>query len=228
VNWIPYKADGEAGIGRQLIVTDLDGDKLPDIVVGGMKGAHVLRHRKQTVGEAAWREAQPKEVSAPAAKTLRGTAAPIDEETGRVEGALDGETLTVLKKSAGQTTNQEMKGFAAGRWSDNKQLFWTGAKAGDRLVLELPVEKSGKFEIRTALTMARDYGIVQFHLNDEPLGEPLDLYNSPDVITTGELTLGKRELPAGKHRLSIEITGSNPSAVKAYMVGLDYVRLAPQ
>ena len=228
VNWTPYEADGEAGIGRQLIVTDLDGDKLPDIVVGGMKGAHVLRHRKQTVDEAAWREAQPKEVSAPAAKTSRGTAAPINEKTGQVEDALEGETLMVVKKSAGQTSAQEMKGFAAGRWSDNKQLFWTGAKPGDRLELELPIDKGGKFEMRAALTMARDYGIVQFHLDDKPLGEPLDLYNFPDVITTGELTLGERELSAGKHRLSIEITGSNPSAVKAYMVGLDYVRVVPQ
>jgi hypothetical protein len=41
-DWVPYKADGEAGVGRQLRVHDVNSDGLPDIVVGGMKGAHVL------------------------------------------------------------------------------------------------------------------------------------------------------------------------------------------
>lgn len=49
VDWIPYQADGEAGIGRQISVADVNGDKLPDLVVGGMKGAHVLIHRKVPV-----------------------------------------------------------------------------------------------------------------------------------------------------------------------------------
>ena len=47
VDWVPHKADGEAGIGRQISIIDINGDKLPDIVVGGMKGSHVLTHRKK-------------------------------------------------------------------------------------------------------------------------------------------------------------------------------------
>ena len=38
VDWVPYKIDGEAGIGRQISIVDVNGDKLPDIVVGGMVG----------------------------------------------------------------------------------------------------------------------------------------------------------------------------------------------
>ena len=60
-----------------------------------------------------------------------------------------------------------------------------------------------------------------------PLGEPLDLYNYPDVINTGLHGLGKHTLSSGKHRLTIEITGANASAVKAHMVGLDFVQLVP-
>lgn len=60
VDFVPYKADGEAGIGRQLSIVDLNGDKLPDIVVGGMKGCHVLLHSRQAVDEATWRKVQPK------------------------------------------------------------------------------------------------------------------------------------------------------------------------
>lgn len=62
MDWVPYKADGEAGIGRQISIVDVSGDKLPDIVVGGMKGAHMLTHRKSKVSEAEYQQAQPKPV----------------------------------------------------------------------------------------------------------------------------------------------------------------------
>ncbi len=57
------------------------------------------------------------------------------------------------------------------------------------------------------------------------LGGPVDFYNSPDVITTGVLAYSGLELSAGNHKFGIEITGAHPEAVKAYMMGLDYVRL---
>jgi hypothetical protein len=75
------------------------------------------------------------------------------------------------------------------------------------------------------LTKARDYAIVQLQLDDEPLGEPIDLYASGDVITTGEVVWGARKLTAGPHRLAIIVQGANAAAAKSYMVGLDYVRL---
>jgi len=60
VNWVPQLADAEAGIGRQVSVHDLNGDQLPDIVLGGMKGAHVLIHRSRPASEEEWQAAQPK------------------------------------------------------------------------------------------------------------------------------------------------------------------------
>ena len=62
MDWVPYKADGEAGIGRQISIVDVSGDKLPDIVGGGMKGAHMLTHRKSKVSEAEYQQAQPRPV----------------------------------------------------------------------------------------------------------------------------------------------------------------------
>lgn len=59
VEYIPRKADGESGIGRGLFVGDIDGDQLPDIVTGGMKGTHVLRHRKRNVDHEEYELAQP-------------------------------------------------------------------------------------------------------------------------------------------------------------------------
>jgi hypothetical protein len=60
VDWIPYRADAESGIGRQLTVADISGDSRPDIVVGGMLGAHVLLHKSRAVDTETWRAAQPK------------------------------------------------------------------------------------------------------------------------------------------------------------------------
>jgi putative membrane-bound dehydrogenase-like protein len=64
VDWVPFRADDEAGIGRQLSVGDIDGDKLPDIVVGGMKGGHILHHRVAKVTEQEFNAAQPKKLVA--------------------------------------------------------------------------------------------------------------------------------------------------------------------
>jgi hypothetical protein len=193
-----------------------------------MKGAHVLLHKRETVSAERWKELEPKRFEVASKPPLRGKTATIDEKSGRVAGALEGEELTVLKATAGKTSSQKMAAFKAGQWSGGEQLFWTGGKPGERLDLEIAVPKEGEYGIAAAFTMAGDYGIVQLKLDDKPLGEPLDLYNYPDVIASGEIGLGTRKLAAGKHTLSLVLTGANPSAAQAFMVGLDYLRVTPR
>ncbi len=72
VDWVPYKADGEAGIGRQLVVHDIDGDGLLDLASGGMKGAHVLLHRREAVSEERWRELSPRFTRLPRGRRCAG------------------------------------------------------------------------------------------------------------------------------------------------------------
>jgi hypothetical protein len=143
----------------------------------------------------------------------------------RVKGALEGEDLRIVEKTGGNVGPQGMAGFGP-HWSGETHLWWTGAKPGDRLVLAVPVEKAGRYDLRAQLTKARDYGIIQIWLNGQKLGEPMDLY-SQNVVATGEISLGVVELKAGENRLTLEIVGANEQAVKAYMAGLDYVRLEP-
>ncbi len=64
VDWIPYRAADDTGIGRQVSVVDVNGDKLPDIIVGGMKGANVLIHERKSVSADEWQKAQPKQLAA--------------------------------------------------------------------------------------------------------------------------------------------------------------------
>lgn len=227
VVWVPHKVDGEAGIGRQVSVVDINGDKLPDVVVGGMVGVHVLTHKAEATTKERWEAAQPKRVKIEEEKSIRGALSVIDAKTGKVTDALEGEDLKVVKVSAGTAGVQKMSGFKADKWSGDAQLFWSGAKKDATLTLEFVVKTAGKFDLTVVTTMASDYATVQFGVDDKPVGKPVDFYHSPDVVTSGLQKLGMVELKEGKHTLTLTVTGANPSAVQKYMVGLDYLLLKP-
>lgn len=135
-------------------------------------------------------------------------------------GVFEGEAAKVLSMTGGNAEPQMMDE----RYSGASQLWWTGAKPGNTLTLALPVGKTGKFELALGLTKAVDYGIVQWALDGQKLGDPIDLYND-GVVPFGPLELGTFDLKAGEHKLSATIVGANDKAVKSYMVGLDYVNL---
>jgi len=139
-----------------------------------------------------------------------------------VKGALEGEKMKILEKSGGVTEIQDVPRF---KWSNNRQIWWRDGKPGDKLVLAFDVEKAGRYAVKAALTMAIDYGIVQLSLDGKQIGEPLDLINNG--VITREFPLGTHELSAGEHKLTAEITGANPKAVKRYMFGVDYLKLDP-
>lgn len=223
VDWIPHEIDPASGIGRQLTVTDLDGDRLPDIVVGGMLGAHVLVQSRKKVDRSTWEKAQPRP-KAPLLRPTRRGPFPKFTKSGQVPGALEAEGPAIVRTTGGKTFTQSMTNFGKDRWSGGKQLFWSGGKAGDRLEMTFEVKEKGSHDLAAAFTLARDFGIVRVHLDDAPLGEPIDLYNFPDVLSTGALALGSRSLDAGKHRLVLEIVGANPAMVgTAPRIGLDYL-----
>jgi hypothetical protein len=158
-------------------------------------------------------------------------AVPVEERTGYyaaatapVPGALEGESLKVLSVTEGKAAPQDMGGFE-GYWSNDHQLLWSGGKQGGKLELSLSVEKAGSYEILAAFTKARDYGVFQISLDGAKLGDPLDLHNR-DVIPSGAITLGTRELAAGEHKVAVEITGANEKSTGGkYLFGLDYIKL---
>ena len=141
----------------------------------------------------------------------------------QIKGAIEGESLKILSKTSGNPRLQDLAGHG-NNWSQNAHLWWTDAKPGDTLVLAVPVKESGTYKLSTQLTKAIDYGIVQLYLNDKKLGQPIDLYNN-GVIPTGPINLGTHKLEKGQSNLKIEITGANEKAQKAYMFGIDYLKL---
>ncbi len=160
------------------------------------------------------------------------TIAPVAERVGyfdfqtyKVAGAIEGEKLKVISCSAGSTGKQDLESETV-RWSDRAQLWWIGAQPGAKLDLTLRVAEAGTYDLKADFTKARDYGIVQLYLNDKKLGEPIDLYND-SIVKTGELLLGRMQIDKGRHKLTAEIVGANEKAQKAYLFGLDYVKLDP-
>ncbi len=64
VDFVPHLVDSESGVGTQVFVADVNGDKLPDIIVGNKKGTFVHLQSARDVSKAEWEAAQPKPVSA--------------------------------------------------------------------------------------------------------------------------------------------------------------------
>jgi hypothetical protein len=58
VNWVPHLIDNDSGVGTQVIAGDINGDGLPDIVVGNKKGAFILLQQTKAVTQDEWEKAQ--------------------------------------------------------------------------------------------------------------------------------------------------------------------------
>ncbi|HBE67242.1 MAG TPA: hypothetical protein DDW52_03745, partial [Planctomycetaceae bacterium] len=224
--WTPMKVDGDSGIGRQVCVADVNRDGLLDIATGGMLGANVLLHQSRPASPQEYLAHLPKPYSGPKRRSLAESrirrGPPVDRDLdGKVPDAIEGENLNATV-TAGTARPQDMRGFKAGKWSGDSHLWWTGGRPGDRL--SLPLNFLGKPRaVELSLTCARDYGIVEIAIDDHPISSPIDLF-SEDVVSTGQLTFATGQLKPGPHTLTIEIVGANASAVKSYMVGLDYLR----
>lgn len=139
---------------------------------------------------------------------------------------LEGEALPV-RKVAGQARTQDLQRRTEAKWSGAAHLWWTGGKPGDAMELTLSVPEAGTYRLGAGFTKAIDYGIFDVALDEQELAANLDFFNN-GVTHTGTLPLGEKlELTSGEHVLRFIVRGANEAAKKSYMLGLDYVVLAP-
>ena len=142
--------------------------------------------------------------------------------------AYEGEMLKVVSLSAGTLHAQTLvENVASGEsmFSATSLLLWRGGEPGEELVLAVPVVVPGKYEVRLGMAEAPDYGTVDIHFAGQAPLAPVNLWD--DKIKPAEIYLGTFDLDRGDHELSFEITGTDDRGEKAYLVGLDYVKLTP-
>lgn len=136
----------------------------------------------------------------------------------RVPGAIEGETLKVVERTGG-TSQAQNAGFG---WSNDGQLWWMDGLVGDKLVVEFPVEKAGRYAVLANLTKAADYGIVELSVND---GEPKEFDRYNQDVKHDQVDLGTYDLEEGDNTLTVKIVGANSKAAPRRMFGLDYLKL---
>jgi hypothetical protein len=107
-------------------------------------------------------------------------------------------------------------------WSNDGQLWWLDGLTGDKLVVEFPVEKAGRYAVSANLTKAPDYGVVELSVNDSEPKE-FDRYNQD--VKHDQVDLGTIDLKEGSNTLTVKIVGANPKAAPRRMFGLDYIKL---
>ena len=59
VDWLPYLIDNDSGVGTQVVVGDINGDKLPDVIVGNKKGTFVCIHGVKQGTKQEWEKVNP-------------------------------------------------------------------------------------------------------------------------------------------------------------------------
>lgn len=97
-------------------------------------------------------------------------------------------------------------------WADRDHLIWGGSgKPGSTMKLGFSVEEEGRYTVQVTLTQAENFSIVQFYVDGEKAGEPIDCYR-PEYGLSDPITLGEFELAAGEHVLTVEIVGAHEKA----------------
>jgi hypothetical protein len=137
-----------------------------------------------------------------------------------VSGAIEAEGMRIVRVT-GTAEPQD--------WdlSGGQHLWWhAGMKPGDELAVTFAAPTAGKYHLFGRFLSAPDYGIHQMAVNGGKAGAPVDFYHDA-VQPTPEVDLGVFDLKAGDNEFATTVIGANPKAIKAYMFGLDYLRLKP-
>jgi len=130
--FVPYRADDNSGIGRQVVTGDLNGDGWPDIVSGNMQGAFALIHKVKSVSEGEWRQAQPKKLPFPI-KSIPVGQLPTDEKGHPLNLDFETGSLKDWRAEGNAFDQQPVKGEIKPqrKWSEGKKAhpqgdYWIG------------------------------------------------------------------------------------------------------
>jgi hypothetical protein len=133
-------------------------------------------------------------------------------------GKIEGEALEFIASSGGGIEFQNIKQLSGGF-----QLWWRGAKDGDRLTLRLSVPAKGRYVLEGVFAKNRDFGDVLLRFG--ALEKRLSF--RADRLTWEAISLGEVLLDAGPRELVITAHGNAGSDGIVCHLGLDLLRVKP-
>ena len=138
------------------------------------------------------------------------------------DGRYEGEHLELH----GTSRIQGMKHYGSG-WSGDAHLLWDGVE-GESMSSSFTVPETGRYALLVALTVAPDYGIFEFQLDDRILRKQIDLY-ARKVALFPVIRFDDMSLEKGEHTIRFTLTGGNEKAVRfrttRFLLGVDYLQL---
>ncbi len=157
---------------------------------------------------------RPEDAKEPVAMKRADIIPPVSHTRGIVEG----------ENMEGICTNGRVDMQTMGNigWSGDTQVWWTNGKEGDELTLSFLMKEAGNFNVKAALTLSHDYGIVSISLNGKQVLSRFDTYNPTVIFKT--VDFGKCTIKEGENILKVKIIGKNPKSTK-YFFGLDCLEI---
>jgi hypothetical protein len=144
----------------------------------------------------------------------------------RLRHAIEGESLVVKAKSDdARPSVQEITTKSIPPVSNGRQLFLKLGSEQSWATFSLPGDlKPGRYAVTLCTLASWDYGRVQWSLDGQSLGAPVDGYapsTARRVLDAGEVTLS-----AGPHELRVQVVGRDLKST-GFCAGLDAIVLRP-
>ncbi|MFE7191775.1 ricin-type beta-trefoil lectin domain protein [Kitasatospora sp. NPDC057541] len=112
-------------------------------------------------------------------------------------------------------------------WSGGAQLSLAGTQAGAYDVMRVSVPEEGEYVLSGQLTRFNDHGVIQFAIDGQNVGQPIDTFDANPAGSTAPYTAGQSvRLTRGDHELKVTVTGTNAGTQgDRYHAGLDTITL---
>jgi len=97
-------------------------------------------------------------------------------------------------------------------WSGGARLWFRPTSADKSVTHTFKLPTSGTYSMEAAQTLARDCGVNVLSVDARAVGSAFDGYLANGVQVSDPIAYGDVDLSAGRHRVTLTVTGRNQAA----------------